>query len=56
MKAFPTVFIVLNPANPRQTGLEDTADAFVAAAKNSSMTGQNIQIGEGNIILDYASD
>lgn len=28
-----------------QTGLEDCADAFVAAARNSSMTGQNIQIG-----------
>ena len=29
-----------------QTDLEDCADAFVAAAKNSSMTGQNIQIGK----------
>lgn len=28
-----------------QTDLEDCADAFVAAARNSSMTGQNIQIG-----------
>ncbi|MCJ1299270.1 hypothetical protein MMC08_002062 [Hypocenomyce scalaris] len=32
------------------TGLEDTADAFVAAAKNSSMTGQNIQIDCGLVI------
>lgn len=31
-----------------QTDLEDCADAFVAAAKNSSMTGQNIQIGEAD--------
>lgn len=29
-----------------QTDLEDCADAFVAAARNSSLTGQNIQIGE----------
>lgn len=28
-----------------QTDLEDCADAFVAAARNGSMTGQNIQIG-----------
>ena len=28
-----------------QTGLEDCADAYVAVARNSSMTGQNIQIG-----------
>ena len=28
-----------------QTDLEDCADAFVSAAKNSSLTGQNIQIG-----------
>lgn len=36
-----------------QTGLEDCADAFVAAAKNSSMTGQNIQIGKSRILGDY---
>lgn len=34
-----------------QTDLEDCADAFVAAAKNSSMTGQNIQIGKTDISL-----
>lgn len=28
-----------------QTDLEDCAEAFVAAARNSSLTGQNIQIG-----------
>lgn len=28
-----------------QTDLEDCADAYIAAARNSSMTGQNIQIG-----------
>ena len=28
-----------------QTGLEDCANAYVAVARNSSMTGQNIQIG-----------
>ena len=29
----------------RQTDLDDCADAFIMAAKNSSLTGQNIQIG-----------
>lgn len=29
----------------QQVDLEDTADAFVAIAKNSSFTGQNVQIG-----------
>ena len=28
-----------------QTDIEDCADAFISAAKNGSMTGQNIQIG-----------
>ncbi|KAI9877867.1 MAG: hypothetical protein M1830_002608 [Pleopsidium flavum] len=32
------------------TNLEDCADAFVAAAKNSSMTGQKIQIDAGLVI------
>lgn len=30
----------------KQTDLDDCADAFVALAKNSSMTGQSVQIGE----------
>ena len=34
-----------------QTDLEDCADAFVSAAKNSSLTGQNIQIGMLNDIF-----
>ncbi|KAA6410332.1 MAG: alcohol dehydrogenase [Lasallia pustulata] len=34
----------------RATDLEDTADAFVAAAKNTSMTGQSIQIDCGLVI------
>lgn len=29
-----------------QTELEDCADAFVATAKNASITGQTIQIGK----------
>lgn len=29
----------------KKTDLDDCADAYVALAKNSSMTGQNIQIG-----------
>lgn len=33
-----------------QTDLEDCADAFVSAAKNSSLTGQNIQVGMLNDI------
>lgn len=35
-------------ANLMKTDLDDCVDAFVAAAKNSSMTGQNIQIGKAN--------
>lgn len=31
----------------KETDLDDCADAFIAAAKNSSMTGQNIQIDSG---------
>ncbi|MCJ1460902.1 hypothetical protein MMC28_011284 [Mycoblastus sanguinarius] len=31
----------------KETKLEDCADAYVAAAKNSSMTGQNIQVDAG---------
>ncbi len=38
-----------------QTDLEDCADAFVAAARNSSMTGQNIQIDSGLMMLGKAS-
>ncbi|MCJ1484701.1 hypothetical protein MMC06_004874 [Schaereria dolodes] len=34
----------------QETGLEDCADMFVATAKNSSMTGQNIQIDSGLMI------
>lgn len=30
----------------KQTNLDDCAEAFVALAKNSSMTGQSVQIGE----------
>lgn len=30
----------------KQTDLDDCADAFVALAKNSSITGQSVQIGE----------
>ena len=37
-----------------QTDLEDCADAFVAAARNSSLTGQNIQIGAySNLVADH---
>lgn len=35
----------------KETDLDDCADAFVAAAKNSSMTGQNIQIDSGLMML-----
>jgi NAD(P)-dependent dehydrogenase (short-subunit alcohol dehydrogenase family) len=31
----------------KETGLEDTAQAFIDAAKNSSMTGQKIQVDSG---------
>ncbi|KAI9709187.1 MAG: hypothetical protein M1812_007772 [Candelaria pacifica] len=31
----------------KETNLDDCADAFIMAAKNSSMTGQNIQIDSG---------
>ena len=37
-----------NPADPFQTDLEDCADMYITAAKNSSMTGQNLQIGSSN--------
>lgn len=37
-----------------QTSLEDCADAFVATARNSSMTGQNIQIDSGLMMLGKA--
>ncbi|KAI9753725.1 MAG: hypothetical protein M4579_005016 [Chaenotheca gracillima] len=30
----------------QETKLDDCADAFISAAKNSSMTGQKIQVGE----------
>lgn len=39
----------------KATDLDDCADAFVAAAKNSSMTGQNIQIDSGLAMLGRAS-
>lgn len=35
----------------KKTDLDDCADAFVALAKNSSMTGQSVQIGEWGILL-----
>ncbi|KAL9634487.1 MAG: hypothetical protein Q9164_004060 [Protoblastenia rupestris] len=33
----------------KETDLEDCADMFVAAAKNSSLTGQNLQIGTSSV-------
>lgn len=38
----------------KETSLEDCADAFVATARNSSMTGQNIQIDSGLMMLGKA--
>ncbi|KAL6715011.1 hypothetical protein ACLMJK_007272 [Lecanora helva] len=38
----------------KETELEDCADAFVATAINSSMTGQNIQIDSGLAMLGQA--
>lgn len=37
----------------KQTDLDDCADAFVALAKNSSMTGQSLQIGEWGIFFFF---
>lgn len=34
----------------KETGLEDCADAFIAAAKNASQTGQQIQVDSGLVI------
>ena len=34
-----------------QTDLEDCANAFVAAAKNGSMTGQELQVGKESLVL-----
>ncbi len=38
-----------------QTNLEDCADAFIMAAKNSTMTGQKIQIGESQSVMSSQS-
>ncbi len=38
-----------------QTNLEDCADAFIMAAKNSTMTGQKIQIGESQSVMSNPS-
>lgn len=37
----------------KQTDLDDCADAFVNLAKNSSMTGQSVQIGEWDFFFCY---
>jgi len=39
------VVIKLLITTGKQTDLDDCANAFVALAKNSSMTGQSVQIG-----------
>jgi len=31
---------------PRQTDLDDCADAYIMLAKNTSMTGMKVQVGE----------
>lgn len=37
----------------KQTDLDDCANAFVNLAKNSSMTGQSVQIGEWDFFFCY---
>lgn len=46
--------VVLTEASLGQTEIADCADAYVMIAKNSSLTGQNIQVGESNCAAAFS--